>query len=91
MKRHLVFLYWLLLLVSTLAIGGMAFYLLQRESVRLRGIASQQAMHTGQNIVSKLSTMLENEKIETMQSLATVPEVGLNDPTLLTTLPKLAN
>jgi len=81
-KRHLVLLYWLLLLVSTLAIGGMAFFLLQRESDRLRRIASDQAVHTGQEISASLIARVEHVKMETMQSLAGVPEAN-SDPTIL--------
>jgi signal transduction histidine kinase len=81
-KRHLVLLYWLLLLVSTLAIGGLAFFLLQRESDRLRKIASDQAVHTGQEIAASLNARVERVKMETMQSLAGVPEVN-SDPTIL--------
>ncbi|HTB64352.1 MAG TPA: HAMP domain-containing sensor histidine kinase [Opitutales bacterium] len=74
MKRHLVIYYWLLLLVSTLAIGGLAFYLLQRESDRLLENARHQAVSTGQNIAANLTAMLSNKKSETMGMLASLPD-----------------
>jgi signal transduction histidine kinase len=73
-KRHLVIYYWLLMLVSTLAIGGLAFYLLQRESDRLRQNARRQAVSTGQNIAANLTAMLGNKKSETMGMLASLPD-----------------
>jgi signal transduction histidine kinase len=76
-KRHLVFFYWLLLLVSTLAIGGVAFYTLQRESDRLRKIASQQAVQTGVGIVAGLSANVNRTMMETMDALASFSEDNL--------------
>ena len=78
MKRHLVFFYWLLLLVSTLAIGGVAFYTLQRESDRLRKIASDQAVQTGAGIVAGLSANVNRAMMETMDALAALPEDNLD-------------
>jgi len=72
-KRHLVFFYWLLLLVSTLSIGGVTFYLLERESDRLRSIAEDTAIQRGKNIASNLSTQVAQAKFAAMDALLKLP------------------
>jgi hypothetical protein len=76
-KRHLVFFYWLLLLVSTLAIGGVTFYLLQRENDRLRNMASDTSVRTGQTIAYKLDSLVTHAKTASMDELAKLPEGAL--------------
>jgi signal transduction histidine kinase len=76
-KRHLVFFYWLLLLVSTLAIGGVTFFLLQRESDRLRNMAAAAAARTGQTIAGRLDALVNQIKITSMGALAQLPEAGI--------------
>ncbi len=74
MKRHLVIIYWLLLLVSTLAIGGVAFFLLQRENVRLRAAASNGAVDTGKKIATNLEVLVDDLKNNSMEAMAKMPE-----------------
>ena len=77
MKRHLVFFYWLLLLVSTLAIGGVTFYLLQRESDRLRSVSADNAVRTGQTIASKLDFQVRSAMTDSMNELGKFTEGGI--------------
>ncbi len=76
-KRNLVLVYWLLLLVSTLAIGGLAFYLLQGESNRLRKLASDEAEHTGQVIATSLNVNVAGTKTRAMEQLSQLPDKDL--------------
>ena len=82
-KRHLVLLYWLLLLVSTLAIGGVAFYTLQRESNRLRKIASDQSVQTGESIAASLSANVNRAITQTADSLSALSEDNLEAQLLI--------
>ena len=74
LKRNLVLVYWLLLLVSTLSIGGLAFYLLQGESNRLRKLASDQARQTGHVIVESLKNKVAETKTNAMLALGQLPD-----------------
>ncbi|HVU39244.1 MAG TPA: HAMP domain-containing sensor histidine kinase [Opitutales bacterium] len=77
MKRHLVIIYWLLLLVSTLAIGGVTFFLLQRESARLRTAAVNSAVDSGTKIAASLELLVEEDKTSSLDALTKMPEEGL--------------
>ena len=74
LKRNLVLVYWLLLLVSTLSIGGLAFYLLQSESSRLRTLAQEEAKHTGQVIAESLKNKVAETKTNAMLALGQLPD-----------------
>jgi len=77
-KRNLVIFYWLVLLVATLAIGGETFFLLQRESDRLRRMAADNAVNTGQTIVSNLGLLLSDASTNLIDPLAKIPENQLS-------------
>lgn len=77
MKRYRVFFYWLLLMVATLTIGGVTFYLLQRESDRLRTAAKDNAVRTGQAIASQLNSIVKQVKTDSMNELGKFSETGI--------------
>ncbi len=76
MKRYLVIVYWLLLMVSTLSIGAVAFYLLQRESDRLHQVAAEAVVNTGKTMKSNCELLVDDLKTNSMNALASLSDDG---------------
>jgi signal transduction histidine kinase len=76
-KRHLLLVYWFVLLVSTLAIGGVAFFLLQQENESLHQLAEDSARNRGRMIVDRLGQVVSGIKKDTLDTLGSFSDAGL--------------
>lgn len=77
MKRRTVILYWLLLLVPTLAVGAVLFQLLLHEQDRIDQQARSSAHDRAQTIAEALQITVEEVEDQLTQALRTIPGVGV--------------
>ena len=93
MKRYRIYIYWILMLVPTLMIGGGAFVLLQREQNRreeqrekeMQDIARQKAMSFVERIQISLDVIQQQligevTKLPDQQILGGLEKIGRSNP-----------
>jgi len=83
MKKHSIFLYWLLLCIPTLIIGMFAFQLLRHEGDRIREEARSSAFERVRTIAETLQITVETVEEELTASLTHIPRDRLQE--ILTT------
>ncbi len=77
MKRHLLVVYWLVLLVSTLGVGTIAFQLLNRERSQVLERLDDTARGHGQIIADNLDSLVSDAKAGLLDALGKLPDANL--------------
>lgn len=76
MKKTLVIVYWLLLLVPALVIGGLALRLLRHEGARLDSAAAASARGRAQVLADQVVVSVQELEEKMGESLAAIPRAG---------------
>ncbi len=73
MKRHVIYLYWLLLLIPTVIVGVFAFIMLGHEKERLQQAESDLAQGKARLYADQISLAVENVQHALLEHLARIP------------------